>query len=219
MRGRVGPQSAHMQPLITPTTVINGGDEDNLYKIQFFLFVERTNRRREIICWLGERIQDCAKEFLLWCQFLFLVLTKIQFSMNNMYNTSSCDIASTLLYCYYWWYICSNPSFFIGQVLLTTDVWSSLWDVFYCDVGPPILVCWYTRSSVGTHGRLSGGNTYIAWLITLLCSITMTPLVAAQHNNTVELIVPLLIMRASLPFICQLTRATTRTRFSWVGVE
>ena len=120
-------------------------------------------------------------------------------------------------HCNYWWY--SNPSFFIGQVLLTTDVWSSLWDVFYCDVGPPILVCWYTQSSVGTHGRMSGGNTYIAWLITLLWSITMTPLVAAQHNNTVELIVLLLIMGASLPFICQLTRATTRTRFSWVGVE
>ena len=65
--------------------------------------------------------------------------------MNNMNNASSCDITSTLLYCNYWWY--SNPSFFIGQVLLTTDVWSSLWDVFYVTL---VLPYWY----VGTHGPL-----------------------------------------------------------------
>ena len=53
-------------------------------------------------------------------------------------------------------------------------MWSSLWDVFYCDVGPPILVCWYTQSSVGTHGRMSGGNTYI------YCLIDNT---ALEHNN------------------------------------
>ena len=92
-----------------------------------------------------------------------LVLTKIHYSMNNTHNISSCDITPTLMYCNFGWY--RNPSFFIGQVLLTTDVWSSLWDVFYCDGGPPILVCWYTQSSVGTHGRMSRGNMYIYCLI------------------------------------------------------
>ena len=126
--------------------------------------------------------------------------------MNNTHNISSCDITPTLMYCNYRWY--SNPSFFIGLVCGMFSI---------VTVAPPY---WY----VGTHGPLLvhiGAClgvicTYIALLITLLCSITMTPLVAAQHNNAVELIVPLLIMRASLPFICQLTRATTRTRFSWV---
>ena len=84
-----------------------------------------------------------------------------------------------------------------------------------------VLPYWY----VGTHGPLLVhmgaclGVIHIAWLITLLWRITITPLVAAQHNNTVQLIVLLLIMRASLPFICQLTRVTTRQRFSWVGVS
>ena len=150
-----------------------------------------------------------CKRILIMVSIFPLVLTKIHYSMNNTHNISSCDITPTLMYCNYRWY--SNPSFFFGLVCGMFSI---------VTVAPPY---WY----VGTHGPLLvhiGAClgvicTYIALLITLLCSITMTPLVAAQHNNAVELIVPLLIMRASLPFICQLTRVTTRTRFSWVVVE
>ena len=71
MRGRVGPRSAHTQPLLTPTTVINGGDEDNLYNPIFSHLLKGQIVEEKLYVGLENAFNIAQKNFYYGANFLF----------------------------------------------------------------------------------------------------------------------------------------------------